>query len=206
MRADMAVIPEQYDRACQLEYSGGISSHSHRGADAFWMGLRAAFPSATFRIEHQIGREDNNMPARAALRWSLYGTHDGWGMFGKPTGAQVYVMGMSQAEFGPWGLRREYSLIDETAIWKQNITTHRKSMSNSHPQIVRYGELKPCRTAFIDAHTPGSNQKENFTIIGNGVSESKDQHVHIRQSIGFNTGAAGQPPQCTNSTTQSSHC
>ena len=30
-------------------------------------------------------------------------------------------MGMSQAEFGPWGLRREYTLIDETAIWKQII-------------------------------------------------------------------------------------
>ena len=31
------------------------------------------------------------------------------------------------------------------------------------PQIVRYGELQPCRSAFIDAHTPGSDQKENFT-------------------------------------------
>ena len=41
-------------------------------------------------------------------------------------------------------------------------------------RIVRYGELKPCKTAFIDAHTPGSDQKENFTIIGGGVSESAD--------------------------------
>ena len=32
--------------------------------------------------------------------------------------------------------------------------------------IVRYGNLQPCKTAFIDAHTPGSNQKENFTILG----------------------------------------
>lgn len=66
-------------------------------------------------------------------------------------------------------------------------------------QIVRYGELKPCRTAFIDAHTPGSDQKENFTIIGGGVSESPDQHVHIADPIGFNIGAAGQPPKCRNS-------
>lgn len=66
-------------------------------------------------------------------------------------------------------------------------------------QIVRYGELKPCKTAFIDAHTPGSNQKENFTIIGGGVSESADQHVHITDAIGFNIGAAGQPPRCRNS-------
>ena len=66
-------------------------------------------------------------------------------------------------------------------------------------RIVRYGDLKPCRTAFIDAHTPGSDQKENFTIIGGGVSESKDQHVHITIPHGFNIGAAGQPPKCRNS-------
>jgi len=50
-------------------------------------------------------------------------------------------------------------------------------------RIVRYGDLIPCKTAFIDAHTPGSDQKENFTIIGGGVSESPDQ----------------QPPKCRNS-------
>ena len=66
-------------------------------------------------------------------------------------------------------------------------------------RIVRYGDLVPCRTAFIDAHTPGSDRKENFTIIGAGVSESADQHVHIRETPGFNIGAAGQPPKCRNS-------
>ena len=66
-------------------------------------------------------------------------------------------------------------------------------------RIVRYGDLQPCRTAFIDAHTPGSDQKENFTIIGDGVSESPDQHVHIGIPHGFNIGAAGQPPKCRNS-------
>ena len=66
-------------------------------------------------------------------------------------------------------------------------------------KIVRYGSLKPCKTAFIDAHTPGSDQKENFTILGGGVSESPDQHIHINEKVGFNVGAAGQPPKCRNS-------
>ncbi len=66
-------------------------------------------------------------------------------------------------------------------------------------RIVRYGDLVPCRTAFIDAHTPGSDRKENFTIIGGGVSEASDQHVHITIPHGFNIGAAGQPPFCRNS-------
>ena len=72
-------------------------------------------------------------------------------------------------------------------------------MTDLSDRIVRYGELKPCKTAFIDAHTPGSDRKENFTIIGGGVSESPDQHVHVNLPHGFNIGAAGQAPKCRNS-------
>lgn len=119
MAADMAVIPAEYDRACQLEYPGGVTGHGHGDADRFWMGLRSGFPSAEFEVQHQIGREDPMMPPRAALRWSLHGKFDGWGSFGTPKGVDVYIMGISHAEFGPWGLRREYVLFDETAVWKQ---------------------------------------------------------------------------------------
>lgn len=69
--------------------------------------------------------------------------------------------------------------------------------------LVRYPDLKPCTTAFIDTRTPGSEQKENFTIIGPGVAENPDQFVHIVTKHGFNVGAARQPPRCVNS--QHSH-
>lgn len=119
MAADLSVIASRYDRACQLEYAPALSGSSHDLAVRFWMELRASFPSAAFSIDHRIGREDPLMPPRAALRWSLRGRHDGWGRFGRPTGADVYLMGASHAEFGPWGLRREYAIYDEVAIWKQ---------------------------------------------------------------------------------------
>lgn len=66
-------------------------------------------------------------------------------------------------------------------------------------RLVRYEDLVPCTTAFVDARTPGSNAKENFTIIGPGVAENPDQHVHIREPHGFNIGGARQPPGCLNS-------
>jgi predicted ester cyclase len=119
MAADMASIPTVYDRAAQLELPGGVTGHGWDAADGFWLRLRSAFPSAEFRIHHRIGREDKLMPPRAALRWSLWGKHDGFGAFGPPTGAMVYVLGISHAEFGPCGLRREWVLYDETAIWTQ---------------------------------------------------------------------------------------
>lgn len=70
-------------------------------------------------------------------------------------------------------------------------------------RIVRYADLVPCRDAFIDTRSPGSDRKENFTIIGPGVAENPNQHVHISQAHGFNIGGARQPPRCLNS--QHSH-
>jgi len=119
MAGELSVISDQYDRAIQADLPGGRTVHGTAEVDAFWLGLRASFPFAGFDIHHQIGLEEPNMPPRAAIRWSLTGKHDGWGAFGAPTGAEVHVMGLSQAEFGPRGVRREWTLYDETAIWMQ---------------------------------------------------------------------------------------
>jgi mannose-6-phosphate isomerase-like protein (cupin superfamily) len=70
-------------------------------------------------------------------------------------------------------------------------------------RIVRYADLVPCYNAFIDCRTPGSETKENFTIIGPGVSENPNQHVHIAEPHGYNIGGARQPLGCVNS--QHSH-
>ena len=120
MDKDLAVIRAEYDRAVRARAPRrGQGGWSWDFADFSWMQLRAAFPSAPFAIHHVIGRSDPAQPHRAAVRWSLDGRHDGFGAFGAPTGATVHVMGITHAEFGPWGLRREFTLFDEVAIWKQ---------------------------------------------------------------------------------------
>lgn len=124
MNADFNHIREAYDRAMIGEYAGSQMLTSAQECTQFWVGLRSSFPSAEFKIHHQIGMDADMLSPRAAIRWSLDGKHDGWGSFGAPTGAQVHVMGMCHAEYGPYGpdgvgLRREFALYDEVAIWKQ---------------------------------------------------------------------------------------
>ena len=75
--------------------------------------------SQLVRKDHQIGRADPLLSPRTAIRWSLTGLHEGWGRYGAPTGAMVHIMGVSHAEFGPWGLRREVTIFDDIAVWKQ---------------------------------------------------------------------------------------
>ena len=70
-------------------------------------------------------------------------------------------------------------------------------------RLVRHADLVPCLNAFVDSRTPGSDAKENFTIVGPGVSENPNQHVHVPEPHGYNVGGARQPPGCLNS--QHSH-
>lgn len=119
MQGDFAHVLTGYDRAAIGAYPGAVTAIGRDAMADFWIALRSAFPSASFTIHHQIGMDADMLSPRAAIRWSLDGSHDGWGAFGRPTGAPVHVMGMSHAEFGPWGLRREFTLYDEIAIWKQ---------------------------------------------------------------------------------------
>jgi len=119
MDKDFTHVLQSHDRAAVGEFPGAQSVLGARAISEMWLRLRSAFPAATFRIHHQIGMDGEMMPPRAAIRWSLDGTHDGIGWFGTPTGAPVHVMGICHAEYGPWGLRREYVLFDEIAIWKQ---------------------------------------------------------------------------------------
>ncbi|TWX53349.1 cupin domain-containing protein [Colwellia hornerae] len=66
-------------------------------------------------------------------------------------------------------------------------------------RLIKYADLKPCTNAFIDTRSPGSDKKENFTLIGPGVAENPDQHIHISIPHGFNIGGARQPAGCLNS-------
>lgn len=77
------------------------------------------------------------------------------------------------------------------------------TLGEMQTRLVRYADLIACKTAFIDARTPGSDKKENFCIIGPGVTENPGQHVHVKISHGFNIGGARQPKGCLNS--QHSH-
>ena len=69
------------------------------------------------------------MPPLEALRLALNGKHSGLCSYGAPTGADVYIFGATHVEFGAVSgdipkIRREWTLFDETAIWKQILIKH----------------------------------------------------------------------------------
>ena len=65
-------------------------------------------------------------------------------------------------------------------------------------RTIRATDYVPCTTAFIDCVMPGSELKENYSIIGAGVTQNPDQVVNLQIPHGFNLGAAAMPGGVTN--------
>ena len=119
MNGEKNVIEENYDRAIQQYQPGGFIKYGREEVLNFWSNLKSSFPNSEFKIEHISFTENSNNPKKAAIRWSLSGKHSGAGIFGTPSEADVYVMGINHAEFGSRGIKNEWILFDETMIWKQ---------------------------------------------------------------------------------------
>lgn len=120
-----AAIKDLYFHGAAVEAPGGESYHGHSDIDRFYLGYLAAFPDAAFTVESATINRDAGQAVRVALRWSVRGTHSGFGSFGPPSGAPVYIMGLSHAHIVDGRITQEWIAIDEVVIWKQIIAHER---------------------------------------------------------------------------------
>lgn len=114
-----AAIRDYYAVGANMSVSGGEQLSGHGDIDRFVISYLAAFPDARLTVDHLIVNRDPGQPVRLALRWSIEATHTGWGRFGRPTGAPVYILGMTHAYMVAGKITMEWALTDEVAIWKQ---------------------------------------------------------------------------------------
>lgn len=63
---------------------------------------------------------------------------------------------------------------------------------------IRRADMVACAVAFIDCRMPGSERKENYSLVGAGVTQSHDQVVNLTEPHGFSLGVAAMPPGTVN--------
>ncbi len=112
-------IRDVYFAGAALHAPGGDVLYGHDDIDTFFLGYLASFPDAVLKIETARVNRDPEQPVRVAVRWSLTGSHSGYGHFGEPTGAPVYVMAISHFNLTCNKVTAEYMVTDEVSIWKQ---------------------------------------------------------------------------------------
>ena len=114
-----ALIRDHYALGAAVFVPGGEALNGREDYDRFVISYLASFPDLDFKCEHLIVNRDPGQPIRIAMRWSMRGTHSGWGRFGEPTGAPVYIMGLCHAHVVNGQIAFEWIQIDEVTLWKQ---------------------------------------------------------------------------------------
>lgn len=127
---ETAAIRDLYFHGAAVAVPGGDTLFGHADLDRFVIGYLSSFPDAHFSFDSSIVNREPGQAIRVATRWSLAGTHSGFGHFGEPSGAPVYVMGLSHAEIVDGRIRYEWIVTDEVSIWKQ-IHAHLESRAGA---------------------------------------------------------------------------
>lgn len=82
---------------------------------------------------------------------------------------------------------------------EERFTNEAVTASELERRTIRREDLVSCNQAFIDCRTPGSDKKENYALIGSGVSQSAEQVINLQIPHGYNVGGAAMPNGVTNS-------
>lgn len=108
----------------------GRTLRGHGEYQGWVVALIAAFPDALLAVDDLYWMPDGDDGARTAVRWTLTGTHTGFGPYGRPTGRRVKVMGFTQHVVRNGSLVTEYTVFDELALMSQLVEPDARSVGD----------------------------------------------------------------------------
>ena len=113
------MVTEQYVAAVRFEGPNGHLSYGREPVSNRVASMMASLPDGRFEPHHLIVRQQEDRAVRVAIRWTLCGSHSGYGRYGAPTKAPVAILGISHFELHDGLIASEWMVVDETAIYAQ---------------------------------------------------------------------------------------
>jgi predicted ester cyclase len=98
---------------------GGQKLYGFGDLENFVVTLMASFPDLAFNVDHQCVVGGQARGYRVATRFTIRGTHEGFGPYGLPTGRRIFLIGMYHHEIRDGKIAREWLVFDEFALLKQ---------------------------------------------------------------------------------------
>jgi len=100
----------------------GPSGRSFKGIGDFQtyaLSLLSPFPDLSIQLDHFCHVGNERAGYRVATRWSMSGTHTGYGVYGEPTGNPIRLMGFSHHVIRDGRIESESTVFDEFVLLKQ---------------------------------------------------------------------------------------
>ncbi len=108
-----------YDASLQFTGSTGRRLYGRGDYQSFVLSVMAMFTDLAMQIDDIYWMGNNDDSYQVAVRWSLMGSHRGYGIYGAPTGRQVKMWGISQHQIKDGKINAEWMLFNEFAVMQQ---------------------------------------------------------------------------------------
>jgi hypothetical protein len=121
-----AFVDDMYgDAAASLSPSVEVRwpSRRHGSGRGFWIGcmmqLANGLHDRAFRCEHVAARPLPHGDVAVALRWSLAGVHKGTGIWGEPSGRDIWLLAVSHYRLRGGLVVEDATVFDEVSVLRQ---------------------------------------------------------------------------------------
>ncbi|MDX1413280.1 MAG: ester cyclase [Candidatus Promineifilaceae bacterium] len=99
--------------------SNGRRLYGRNHFQSFLLSLLATFPDLAFQIDDIYWMGNDKDGYLTAMRWSVTGTHAGWGFYGAPTHRPIQMWGITQHRIEDGCIVEEWMLFNEFAVMQQ---------------------------------------------------------------------------------------
>ena len=121
-----AFADDLYGEAAEL-FSPSAEMHwpsrRHGFGRGYWIGcatqLSNGLHQRAFRCEHVAARPLPHGDVAVAIRWSLAGTHKGTGVWGEPSGRELWLLAISHFRLRAGMIVEDWTVFDEVAVLRQ---------------------------------------------------------------------------------------
>lgn len=113
------LVPTYYAENFKCDSSSGRSFYGQNQMTNYILQFLAPFPDLAISIDQFTALQEDATTYRTATRWVIQGTHKGIGMYGKPSGNPIRLMGMTHNIIKDGKFTEEWTIFDEFALLKQ---------------------------------------------------------------------------------------
>jgi hypothetical protein len=104
--------------------SGGREFYGRGAYKSFVLSLIAMFPDLALQVDDVYYMGNSTDGFLTSVRWSAVGTHRGFGIYGRPTGRQIYLWGITQHRIVNRQVVEEWMMFNEFEVMQQIYRDH----------------------------------------------------------------------------------
>jgi predicted ester cyclase len=115
-RRNLAAIQQVYSPNVLVQATAGRAYHGVGQLQSFVLSMLAMFPDLNFTVDDLYWMGNAADGYLIAIRWSIVGSHTGYGRYGAPTGREVHLWGITHWVVDKNMIQKEWFMFNEFGV------------------------------------------------------------------------------------------